>query len=138
MRFHQDAARAVRCNARRRSRLNVDARHEREQSGPVGQLLGLILQPTGRFRLRPVRERWLRLAERQVLVGGEAAGMRAAAAATPRRPGLDVVVLERRADASCAAWGIPYRYGGLFGDPERLVVRSSGEFRPAGSALGER
>lgn len=72
------------------------------------------------------------MAERLVVVGGDAAGMSAASAAIRRQPALDVVVFERGPYTSYSACGIPYLVGGLFDDPDRLVVRSPSEFREAG------
>ncbi len=72
------------------------------------------------------------MSERLVVVGGDAAGMSAASAAVRRRPDLDVVAFERGPYTSYSACGIPYLLGGLFEDPDRLVVRSPDEFREAG------
>ncbi|MDP9378052.1 MAG: FAD-dependent oxidoreductase [Actinomycetota bacterium] len=72
------------------------------------------------------------MAERVVVVGGDAAGMSAASAAIRRRPVFDVVAFERGPYTSYSACGIPYLLGGLFDDPDRLVARSPSEFRAAG------
>ncbi len=72
------------------------------------------------------------MAERVVVVGGDAAGMSAASAAIRRRPEFDVVAFERGPYTSYSACGIPYLLGGLFDDPDRLVARSPSEFRAAG------
>lgn len=69
---------------------------------------------------------------RLVIVGGDAAGMSAAAVARRRAPGLDVIAFERGPYTSYSACGIPYYVGDLFDDPDRLVSRSPDEFREAG------
>lgn len=64
-----------------------------------------------------------------VIIGGDAAGMSAASRAKRNRPDMDVVVLEKSADVSYSACGMPYNIG----DPERaiedLVVRKAEVFR---------
>jgi NADPH-dependent 2,4-dienoyl-CoA reductase/sulfur reductase-like enzyme len=72
------------------------------------------------------------VAERLAVVGGDAAGMSAASAAVRRRRDVEIVAFERGPYTSYSACGIPYLLGGLFDDPDRLVVRSSDEFREAG------
>ena len=57
-----------------------------------------------------------------VVVGGSAAGMSAAARAKRRRPGWEVVVLERGPYVSYGACGIPYYISGEVKGPEELVV----------------
>jgi NADPH-dependent 2,4-dienoyl-CoA reductase/sulfur reductase-like enzyme len=66
---------------------------------------------------------------RFVIIGGDAAGMSAASRAKRMDPGLEVTVLERTADVSYSACGMPYNIA----DPQRpmddLVVRSADIFR---------
>lgn len=72
------------------------------------------------------------MSERLLIVGGDAAGMSAAAVARRRAPELEVVAFERGPYTSYSACGIPYYVGGLFDDPDRLISRSPDEFRRAG------
>ncbi|MBA3719221.1 MAG: FAD-dependent oxidoreductase [Nocardioidaceae bacterium] len=73
------------------------------------------------------------MAERLVVVGGDAAGMSAASTAK-RRAGdaLDVVVLERTGWTSYSACGIPYWVAGDVSGPDALVVRTPPEHRKRG------
>jgi len=70
--------------------------------------------------------------DRLIVIGGDAAGMSAAAAARRRDPELQIVAIERGAHTSYSACGIPYLVGGLFDDLDRLVSRSPEEFRQTG------
>ena len=72
------------------------------------------------------------MTERLIVIGGDAAGMSAAAAARRRDPELQIVAIERGAHTSYSACGIPYLVGGLFDDLDRLVSRSPEEFRQTG------
>jgi NADPH-dependent 2,4-dienoyl-CoA reductase/sulfur reductase-like enzyme len=69
---------------------------------------------------------------RLAVVGGDAAGMSAAAVARRRDPALEVLVLERGPYTSYSACGIPYLIAGLVDGPDRLIARSPDEFRQAG------
>lgn len=71
------------------------------------------------------------MAERLVVIGGDAAGMGAATQARRRRPDLEVVALEKGRWTSYSACGIPYVVGGdvAFDD---LIVRSPEEHRANG------
>ena len=69
---------------------------------------------------------------RLAVVGGDAAGMSAAAVARRRDRELDVLVLERGAYTSYSACGIPYLIGGIVDGPERLIARHPHQFRSAG------
>jgi len=64
-----------------------------------------------------------------LIIGGDAAGMSAASRAKRNQPDLDVTVLERTADVSYSACGMPYNIA----DPDRsiedLVVRRAEVFR---------
>lgn len=66
---------------------------------------------------------------RFVIIGGDAAGMSAASRAKRHQPDLDVIVLEKTADVSYSACGMPY----AIGDPKRkmdeLIVRPAEVFR---------
>jgi hypothetical protein len=69
---------------------------------------------------------------RLAVVGGNAAGMSAAAVARRRDPKLDVLVLERGPYTSYSACGIPYLVAGIVEGPDRLIAPSPDEFRRAG------
>lgn len=86
-----------------------------------------------RVSTRCVRERPLP-AERLVVVGGDAAGMTAAAQARRRRAPdvLEIVAFERGRFTSYSACGIPYLVGGLVGEVDALVARSVEEHRARG------
>lgn len=73
---------------------------------------------------------------RVVVVGGDAAGMTAAASLRRRLPREhEVVVLERGEWTSYSACGIPYWVSGEVGDPEDLVARTPAEHREHGIDL---
>jgi NADPH-dependent 2,4-dienoyl-CoA reductase/sulfur reductase-like enzyme len=65
-----------------------------------------------------------------VVVGGDAAGMSAAAQARRLRDAadLEITVLEQGRDVSYSACGIPYWVGGLVAPREDLVVRTPADF----------
>jgi NADPH-dependent 2,4-dienoyl-CoA reductase/sulfur reductase-like enzyme len=67
---------------------------------------------------------------RLVVIGGDAAGMSAAAQARRLRDAgdLDIVVLEQGPDVSFSACGIPYWVGGQVSDRDRLIARTPGQF----------
>jgi NADPH-dependent 2,4-dienoyl-CoA reductase/sulfur reductase-like enzyme len=67
---------------------------------------------------------------RMVVVGGDAAGMSAAAQARRRRPAeeLEIVAFERGGHVSYSACGLPYYAGGVVGDWHDLVVRTPEQF----------
>lgn len=69
------------------------------------------------------------MADRLVVIGGDAAGMTAAMQARRRQPYLEIVVLEKGPWTSYAACGIPYLVGGEVERLEDLVVRSPQQFR---------
>ena len=73
------------------------------------------------------------MSERLVVVGGDAAGM-AAAATAKRRAGddLDVVVVERTGWVSYSACGIPYWVAGDVDGPDGLVARWPDQHRANG------
>jgi NADPH-dependent 2,4-dienoyl-CoA reductase/sulfur reductase-like enzyme len=68
--------------------------------------------------------------ERLVVIGGDAAGLSAAAQARRLRPRdeLEIVVLEQGPEVSFSACGIPYWVGGLVSDRDRLIARTPEEF----------
>jgi len=67
--------------------------------------------------------------DRLVVIGGDAAGMSAAAKVRREQPDRDILVLERTDYTSYSACGIPYLIGGLIEDSDRLVARSPEKFR---------
>jgi NADPH-dependent 2,4-dienoyl-CoA reductase/sulfur reductase-like enzyme len=69
---------------------------------------------------------------RLAVIGGNAAGMSAAAVARRRDPELDVIVFERGSYTSYSSCGIPYFVAGLLHRPDDLIARSADEFRQAG------
>jgi len=69
------------------------------------------------------------MAERLVVVGGNAGGMTAATNARRLRPDLEIVAFERGRRVSYSTCGIPYHVGGEIEDVDALVVRTPREFR---------
>ncbi|MDP1819467.1 MAG: FAD-dependent oxidoreductase [Acidimicrobiales bacterium] len=69
------------------------------------------------------------MAERLVVIGGDAAGMAAAAEARRRKPYLEIVALERTGWVSYSACGIPYLVGGEVAGVDDLVARTAQEHR---------
>ncbi|MFI7078015.1 FAD-dependent oxidoreductase [Micromonospora sp. NPDC049903] len=71
------------------------------------------------------------MAERMIVVGGDAAGMAAAAQARRRRgpDDLEIVAFERGHYTSYSACGIPYWISGLVGDAQQLVARDPATHR---------
>jgi NADPH-dependent 2,4-dienoyl-CoA reductase/sulfur reductase-like enzyme len=72
--------------------------------------------------------------ERLVVIGGDAAGMSAAAQARRLRPAtdLDIVVLEQGPEVSYSACGIPYWIGGQVSDRDALIARTPDRFEADG------
>ncbi len=66
--------------------------------------------------------------ERLLVIGGDAAGMSAAAQARRLRPDLRITVLEQGPDVSYSACGIPYWVGDLVSDRDRLIARTPAQF----------
>jgi NADPH-dependent 2,4-dienoyl-CoA reductase/sulfur reductase-like enzyme len=69
------------------------------------------------------------VAERLVVIGGDAGGMTAATQARRLRPDLDIVALERGEHTSYSACGIPYLVGGEVGRVDELVARTPQQLR---------
>ena len=69
------------------------------------------------------------MTERLVVIGGDAAGMTAAATARRRVPAgqLDIVAFEKGNYTSYSACGIPYLIGGLVSDVDALIARAPAE-----------
>jgi NADPH-dependent 2,4-dienoyl-CoA reductase/sulfur reductase-like enzyme len=69
------------------------------------------------------------MAERLLVVGGDAGGMAASTQARRMRPDLEIVALERGQHTSYSACGIPFLVGGEVGDVDDLVARSPQQLR---------
>jgi NADPH-dependent 2,4-dienoyl-CoA reductase/sulfur reductase-like enzyme len=69
------------------------------------------------------------MADRLVVIGGDAGGMAAAMQARRRQPYLEIVALEKGPWTSYSACGIPYLVGGEVPTLEHLVARTPQEFR---------
>jgi len=69
------------------------------------------------------------MAQRLVVIGGDAAGMATASQVRRMRPDVEIVALEMGDRTSYAACGIPYHVAGLVPDVENLVARTPEEFR---------
>ena len=72
------------------------------------------------------------MAERLVVIGGDAAGMSAASGVRRAQPETEVVVLEKGGRTSYAACGIPFFVSGDVDDVESLVARTPEEFEAQG------
>jgi len=70
--------------------------------------------------------------ERLVVVGGDAAGMSAAAQARRRRSDLEIAVFERSQYTSYSACGIPYWIGDEVEEMDALIARSPAQHRANG------
>ncbi|MEN3272134.1 MAG: hypothetical protein V7636_895, partial [Actinomycetota bacterium] len=69
------------------------------------------------------------MAERLVVIGGDAGGMAASTQARRLRADLDIVALERGDHTSYSACGIPYLVGGEVHDVDDLVARTPQQLR---------
>ena len=69
---------------------------------------------------------------RVVVIGGDAAGMSAAAQASRGVEPVELVVFEKGQYTSYAACGLPYFVGGLVADSQHLVARSPEQHRANG------
>src|SRR5262245_54189442 len=69
------------------------------------------------------------MAERLVVIGGDAAGMPGASQARRRNPDLEIVALEKGSWTSYSACGIPYFVAGDVDELDDLVARTPQEFR---------
>lgn len=74
------------------------------------------------------------MARRLVIIGGDAAGMSAAAQVRRMKTvdELEIVVFERFSTTSYAACGLPYLVGGFVTSPHRLVARTPEQHRAKG------
>lgn len=69
------------------------------------------------------------MADRLVVIGGDAAGMSAASQARRRRDDMEIVALERGDWTSYSACGIPYLVAGEVDDIDSLISRTPETFR---------
>src|SRR3546814_14131701 len=69
------------------------------------------------------------MADRLVVVGGDAGGMTAALQARRRQPYLEIVALEKGAWTSYSACGIPYLVAGDVASIDDLVARTPQDHR---------
>ncbi len=74
------------------------------------------------------------MAERLLVIGGDAAGMSAASQARRRRgpEDLNIVAFEKGRHVSYSACGIPYYVGGVIEDADELIARTPEDFRKRG------
>ena len=74
------------------------------------------------------------MARTMVIIGGDAAGMTAAAQARRMKTAdeLDIVVFERTTKTSYAACGLPYLVGGFVASPDSLIARAPAQHRANG------
>jgi NADPH-dependent 2,4-dienoyl-CoA reductase/sulfur reductase-like enzyme len=74
------------------------------------------------------------MAPRLVIIGGDAAGMSAAAQVRRMKSveELDIVVFERSSRTSYSACGLPYLIGGIVKTPQDLIARSPEQHRAKG------
>ena len=77
----------------------------------------------------PARRTVESVGERLLVIGGDGAGMTAAAQARRRQPELEIVALEMGRWTSYSACGIPYLIGGDLDGINDLIARSPDEFR---------
>ncbi|MEP6953281.1 MAG: FAD-dependent oxidoreductase [Solirubrobacteraceae bacterium] len=78
------------------------------------------------------------MAERLMVIGGDAAGMSAASTAKRRDPDLDVVAFDRGPYTSFSACGIPFYLSGVVERSDGLIARSPEEHRKNGLAVHPR
>lgn len=72
------------------------------------------------------------LKKRLIIIGGDAAGMSAAAKAKRLNPDLDITVFEKGDYVSYSACGLPYYIGGITESRERLIARTPRDFESMG------
>jgi len=77
------------------------------------------------------------MARRLVIIGGDAAGMSAAAQARRMAPAdaLEIVAIERGLHTSYSACGLPYLVAGLVESPDQLIARTPEQHRANGIDL---
>ena len=68
------------------------------------------------------------MSERLVIIGGVAAGAKAAAKARRMRPDLEIVVYQDEAEVSYSACGQPYVLSGVIDNRDKIIIRRPQEF----------
>lgn len=68
------------------------------------------------------------MGERLVIIGGVAAGAKAAAKARRMRPDLEIVVYQDEAEVSYSACGQPYVLSGVIENRDKIIIRRPQEF----------
>jgi NADPH-dependent 2,4-dienoyl-CoA reductase/sulfur reductase-like enzyme/rhodanese-related sulfurtransferase len=66
--------------------------------------------------------------KRLIVIGGVAAGTKAASKAKRENPELEVIILTKEKDISYAGCGLPYYVGGIISERKELVVRTAEDF----------
>jgi len=69
---------------------------------------------------------------RIVIIGGVAAGAKAAAKAKRVNPDLEIIVFQDEAEVAYSACGLPYLIGGTITDQNKLVIRKAEDFAKDG------
>ena len=70
--------------------------------------------------------------KRLVVIGGVAAGPKAAAKARRCDPEMEIVLYQEEDDISYAGCGLPYYISGVIGEREDLISRTPGKFSQEG------
>ena len=74
----------------------------------------------------------MKTGERLVIIGGVAAGAKAAAKARRMRPDLDIVVYQDETEVSYSACGQPYVLSGVIESRDKIIIRRPQEFAKDG------
>lgn len=69
---------------------------------------------------------------RIIIIGGVAAGAKAAAKARRVAPNLDIIIYQDEVEVAYSACGLPYAISGIIADENRLVIRKPDEFAEDG------
>ncbi|MGZ3606283.1 MAG: NAD(P)/FAD-dependent oxidoreductase, partial [Thermodesulfobacteriota bacterium] len=70
--------------------------------------------------------------KRLLVIGGVAAGPKAAAKARRCNPEMEIVIYQEEDDISYAGCGLPYYVSGVIKDREKLISRTPGKFAQDG------
>ena len=68
------------------------------------------------------------MSERLVIIGGVAAGAKAAAKARRMRPDLEIVLYQDETEVSYSACGQPYVLSGVIENRDKIIIRRPREF----------
>lgn len=69
---------------------------------------------------------------RLIIIGGVAAGTKAAAKALRVDPNLDIIIYQDEAEVAYSACGIPYVISGVINDGNRIIIRTPEDFAKEG------